>query len=91
MAVEAVDLRCGVQADPFELGARRRPVTTLCGVVELPDNCNGTATSLLAPGGFARATLKVNFTAPGAYEYLSTGGGPSGDASSGMKGVLNVT
>jgi YVTN family beta-propeller protein len=66
------------------------PVTTLPGVQKLPDSCSGTVTPLLAPGGTS-ATLKVDFTAPGAYEYLSTAGGPDGDASAGMKGVLNVT
>jgi YVTN family beta-propeller protein len=66
------------------------PVTSLAKVQELPDSCGGTATPLLAPGG-ASATLKVDFAVPGAYEYLSTAGGLSGDASAGMKGVLNVT
>ncbi|HMK96428.1 MAG TPA: hypothetical protein VK425_02715, partial [Acidimicrobiales bacterium] len=66
------------------------PVKTLPGVQALPDNFTGTAAPLLAPGG-AGATLRVDFRAPGAYEYLSTGGGPSGDAFAGMKGVLNVT
>jgi YVTN family beta-propeller protein len=66
------------------------PVTTLPKVEGLPDSCSGTATPLLAPGGVS-ATLKVDFTAPGAYEYLSTAGGPEGDAFAGMKGVLNVT
>jgi len=66
------------------------PVTTLPGVQALPNSCSGTATPLLSPGG-ASATLKVNFTTSGAYEYLSTAGGSSGDAFSGMKGVLNVT
>ena len=66
------------------------PVTTLPRVQELPDSCTGAATPVLAPGG-PTATLKVDFAIPGAYEYLSTVGGPSGDASDGMKGVLNVT
>ena len=66
------------------------PVTSLAGIQVLPDNCGGTATPVLAPGS-AGVMLKVVFTAPGAYEYLSTAGGPSGDAFSGMKGVLNVT
>jgi hypothetical protein len=47
-------------------------------------------TPVLAPGG-ATATISVDFTTPGAYEYLSTAGGSTGDAFSGMKGVLNVT
>jgi YVTN family beta-propeller protein len=66
------------------------PVTTLPGVQELPDSCTGTTTPVLAPGG-PTATLRVDFATAGAYEYLSTVGGPSGDASDGMKGVLNVT
>ena len=67
-----------------------KPVTTLPGVQALPNSCTGAATPLLAPGG-ATATLTVDLTTPGAYEYLSTANNPGGDASSGMKGVLNVT
>ena len=67
-----------------------KPVTTLPGVQALPNSCTGEVTPLLAPGG-AIATLTVDFTTPGAYEYLGTANNPRGDASSGMKGVLNVT
>ena len=52
------------------------PVTTLPGVQKLHDGCHGTQTGLLAPGGPIE-TLKVDFTEPGAYEYLSTANGPS--------------
>ena len=67
-----------------------KPVTTLPGVQKLPNSCTGEFTPLLAPGG-AIATLTVDLTTPGAYEYLSTANNPGGDASSGMKGVLNIT
>ena len=67
-----------------------KPVTTLAGVQALPNSCTGEVTPLLAPGG-PTATLAVDLTAPGAYEYLSTANNPDGDAFSGMKGVLNVT
>ena len=67
-----------------------KPVTTLPGVQKLPNSCTGEVTPLLAPGG-AIATLMVDFTTPGAYEYLSTANNPKGNAYSGMKGVLNVT
>ena len=67
-----------------------KPVTTLPGVQALPNSCTGEVTPLLAPGG-ATATLTVDLKTPGAYEYLSTANNPGGDASSGMKGVLNIT
>jgi plastocyanin len=65
------------------------PAKTLTAVQSIPNSCTGTGTGTLAAG--ATGTFTVDFTAPGAYEYLSTYGGPSGDASAGMKGVLNVT
>jgi hypothetical protein len=67
-----------------------KPVTTLPAVQKLPPTCSGKSTPLLGPGG-ATATLTVDLTTPGAYEYLSTANNPKGDAYSGMKGVLNVT
>jgi hypothetical protein len=45
---------------------------------------------MLAPGSPNRGAHD-RLHDPGAYEYLSTVGGPSGDASAGMKGVLNIT
>lgn len=68
------------------------PLKTLPAIQKLPNSCTGKSTALLAPGGLS-ATLTVDFTMPGTYEYLSTAnGGPAvNDASSGMKGVLNVT
>jgi hypothetical protein len=65
---------------------------TLPAIQKLPNSCTGKATVVLAPGGPA-TSLTVDFTSPGSYEYLSTANGaPSdNDASSGMKGVLNVT
>jgi plastocyanin len=54
--------------------------------VDLPDKCTGTSTPVLAPGS-ASATLTINFTTPGNYEYLSSVGD---DAFAGMKGVLTV-
>lgn len=66
------------------------PVKTLAAIQALPNTCSGVSTPVLAPGG-APATISVGFTTPGTYEYLSTAGGSTGDAFSGMKGVLNVT
>jgi plastocyanin len=82
----------GINAHSFEVCATPltpAPAKTLVAVQKIPDHCAGTGTGTLAAG--ATATFTVDFTAPGAYEYLSTYGGPSGDASAGMKGVLNVT
>jgi hypothetical protein len=72
-----------------------RPVKTLAAVEALPDNCTSVYTPVLAPGS-ATATITVDLTTPGTYEYLSTANastphGSDGDSSSGMKGVLNVT
>jgi hypothetical protein len=72
-----------------------KPVATLPAVQALPDTCSGESTPVLSPGG-SPATLTIDFTTPGAYEYLSTANattpnGPDGDSSAGMKGVLNVT
>jgi len=53
----------------------------------LPNNCTGTQTPVLAPGAKS-AVLVVDFTTPGSYEYLST---VPDDASDGMKGELLVT
>ena len=67
------------------------PAKTLPAVQKLPDSCTGMSTPVVMPGG-ASATLTVDFTTPGAYEYLSTANPEGGnDASSGMVGVLNVT
>jgi hypothetical protein len=69
-------------------------VTSLAGVEKLPNSCTGetipTPPALLAPGP-ATATLMVDLTTPGSYEYLSTANNPEGDAFSGMKGVLVVS
>jgi uncharacterized cupredoxin-like copper-binding protein len=58
--------------------------------LELPNKCAGTSTPpstpVLAPGA-ASATLTVDFTTPGTYEYLSS---VPGDALAGMKGKLTV-
>ena len=55
-------------------------------VVALPSTCTGTSTPVLAPGS-AMATLTLDLTTPGSYEYLSS---VSGDALAGMKGILAV-
>jgi hypothetical protein len=65
------------------------PAKTLTAVQSLPNSCAGTGTAQLAPG--ATATFTVDLATHGTYEYLSTYGGPTGDASAGMKGVLNIT
>ncbi len=70
------------------------PVSTLAAIQALPNSCTGTTVppspSVLSPG--ASATVTIDFTSPGTYEYLSTvGGAATGDAFAGMKGVLNVT
>jgi uncharacterized cupredoxin-like copper-binding protein len=68
------------------------PVKTLPALQKLPNSCTGTtvpAKGALAPS--ASATLTIDITTPGTYEYLSPYGGPTGDAAAGMKGVLNVT
>jgi plastocyanin len=69
-------------------------VTTLGAVQKLPNSCLGTTAPAppgsLAPG--ASASVTVDLTTPGTYEYLSTAGGAAtGDAFAGMKGVLKVT
>jgi len=56
-------------------------------VVALPSTCAGTSTPVLAPGS-AMTTLTLDLMTPGSYEYLSS---VSGDALSGMKGILAVT
>lgn len=68
------------------------PLKTLPAIQKLPNSCTGDSTAVLAPGG-SPASLTVDFTTPGTYEYLSTANGRPAvnDASSGMKGVLNVT
>jgi hypothetical protein len=66
------------------------PITTLPKIQALPDDCTGESTPTSTPGG-TPTTLTIDFTTPGAYEYLSTANNPDGDAFSGMKGVLNVT
>ena len=66
------------------------PLKTLAEIQTLPNSCSGVRTPVLSPGS-ATATIEVDLTTPGTYEYLSTVGGASGDAFSGMKGVLNVT
>jgi hypothetical protein len=50
------------------------------------NRCTGASTPVLAPG--ASATITVDFTSPGTYEYLSS---VASDAFSGMKGELEVT
>ena len=69
-----------------------RPLKTLPAIQKLPNSCTGKSTAVIAPGG-PLASLTVDFTTPGSYEYLSTANGTPAvnDASSGMKGVLNVT
>jgi hypothetical protein len=66
------------------------PVTTLGSIQTLPNSCSGSSTPVLTPGGSV-ATLTLDLPTPGTYEYLSTVGGSTGDAFSGMKGVLNVS
>jgi hypothetical protein len=56
-------------------------------VISLPNTCTGTKTPAIAPGGPV-ATLDVDFTKAGSYEYLSS---LSGAALAEMKGVLVVT
>jgi hypothetical protein len=48
--------------------------------------CTGTSTPVLKPG--ASATITVDLTSPGTYEYLSS---VADDAFAGMKGELEVT
>jgi uncharacterized cupredoxin-like copper-binding protein len=49
------------------------------------DSCTGKVTPMITPGN--SATLSVNLTKPGKYEYLCT---VSGHAATGMKGLLTV-
>jgi len=70
------------------------PVRTLAAIQALPNSCSGTTVppspKVLGPGQSVTGT--IDLTSPGTYEYLSTvGGAATGDASAGMKGVLNVT
>ena len=58
--------------------------------IELPQTCTGTGTASLAPGD--SATLTVDLTTAGTYEYLSNVGCPTFcDSGSGMIGKLQVT
>ena len=55
----------------FLVEGARKTCHDPAGVQALPNSCTGEVTPLLAPGG-ATATLTVDLTTPGAYEYLST-------------------
>ena len=58
--------------------------------ISLPQTCTGTGTASLAPGD--SATLTVDLTTAGTYEYLSTVGCPTFcDSGYGMIGKLQVT
>jgi plastocyanin len=61
-------------------------IKTLPAIVALPNKCTGTSTPVLVAG--SSATLTVDFTTPGTYEYLSSA---RSDALAGMKGALKVT
>ena len=76
----------GVCTAPLTGAALKAPT------INLPETCTGMFTPPLAPGD--SATLTVDFTTPGEYEYLSTFGCPksvSCDAGYGMIGKLRVT
>jgi hypothetical protein len=94
---EVTNPSTSINSDNFEICAA--PLRVLSQeILNLPNTCGpagGVNTPVLAPKApnvTFTASITVDFTTPGTYEYLSTvGGAATGHALSGMKGELTIT